>query len=315
MVEKTDSQGRSPLAAYIMKVDGSGYVDFAALSLSAADLAALIALFPATIGQKVKAGSLSVVLASDQDAIGISSLPALPAGANVIGHVVVDSAGNVAITALPSLPAGANVIGHVIVDSAGSVAVTALPALPAGANVIGKLGIDQTTPGTTDRVTAGGNMVTVGVEVARTGGGDVTPYTAKDVFDVAAGAGFVFAGMARVNGGSGVIVKAQLATDQKTNTARWRLHLFNAAPTYIADNAPYLTLYAGIGSRVGTIDFDACATEDPTNSTMAISQKTGNILPFVCAADATLYGILELLDGFTPASAQKITVKLTAMRN
>jgi hypothetical protein len=53
----------------------------------------------------------------------------IPAGASVIGHVVVDSAGNVSVTSLPSLPAGTNVIGHVIIDSGvvsitGSVAVT-----------------------------------------------------------------------------------------------------------------------------------------------------------------------------------------------
>lgn len=62
---------------------------------------------------------------------------ALPAGTNVIGHVIVDSAGAVTITTLPSIPAGSNVIGHVVVDSASNVSVTALPALPAGANTIG----------------------------------------------------------------------------------------------------------------------------------------------------------------------------------
>lgn len=67
----------------------------------------------------------------------VNSLPALPAGTNVIGHVVVDSAGAVTVTSLPSLPAGTNVIGHVIVDSAGSVSITSLPSLPAGSNTIG----------------------------------------------------------------------------------------------------------------------------------------------------------------------------------
>jgi hypothetical protein len=71
----------------------------------------------------------------------------LPAGTNVIGHVIVDSAGNVAITSLPSLPAGTNVIGHVIVDS-GSVSLSA--ALPAGTNVIGHVITDS---GSTTAVT------------------------------------------------------------------------------------------------------------------------------------------------------------------
>lgn len=51
----------------------------------------------------------------------------LAAGTQVIGHVIVDSAGNVSITSLPALPAGTNVIGHVILDS-GSVSVSNFPA-------------------------------------------------------------------------------------------------------------------------------------------------------------------------------------------
>jgi hypothetical protein len=71
----------------------------------------------------------------------VTSLPALPAGTAVIGHVIVDSAGAVSVTSLPALPAGTNVIGHVIIDSASSVSVTALPALPTGANTIGNVGL------------------------------------------------------------------------------------------------------------------------------------------------------------------------------
>ena len=51
------------------------------------------------------------------------------------------------------LPAGTNVIGHIIVDSGTVTAVTAITnALPAGTNLLGKTGIDQTTPGTTNLV-------------------------------------------------------------------------------------------------------------------------------------------------------------------
>src|SRR5437016_2298610 len=37
----------------------------------------------------------------------------LPAGSNVIGHVIADTGSTTAVTALPALPAGSNVIGHV----------------------------------------------------------------------------------------------------------------------------------------------------------------------------------------------------------
>jgi hypothetical protein len=60
-----------------------------------------------------------------------------------------------------ALPAGTNVIGHVIADSDSTTAVTALPATPTGSNVIGKVGIDQTTPGTTNAVQAANFPATV----------------------------------------------------------------------------------------------------------------------------------------------------------
>lgn len=48
----------------------------------------------------------------------------IPAGTNVIGHVIADSGSTTAVTSLPALPAGTNVIGHVIADSGSTTAVT-----------------------------------------------------------------------------------------------------------------------------------------------------------------------------------------------
>src|SRR6266700_6214921 len=82
------------------------------------------------------------------DASGIASVKQsapLPAGTNVIGHVVVDSAGAVTITSLPTLPSGTNVIGHVLTDSGSTTVVTSLPALPSGSNVIGHVINDAST--------------------------------------------------------------------------------------------------------------------------------------------------------------------------
>lgn len=166
---------------------------------------------------------------------------------------------------------------------------------------------------------SGGEIVSKSVELTRPA--DTTAYAALDAVSNSTSSPVVltFENIARKVGGSGYITKAQLATNQKTNTARFRLHLFSAAPTAINDNSPYLTLYANIASRVGVIDFPACATEDPTNSTQATSQAMAgqaNLpLPFVCGADANLYGLLETLDVFTPASGQQITIKLTADQN
>ncbi len=143
---------------------------------------------------------------------------------------------------------------------------------------------------------------------------DATAYAALDAVSnsTSAPAVLTFTGAARVTGGSGYIAKAQLLTDLKTDVKAYRLHLFNAAPTAINDNSPYLQLYANAAARVGTIDFPPLATEDPTNSTAAGGQNTQTGLPlvFVCAADANLYGILETLSAGTPASGQSYTIKL-----
>jgi hypothetical protein len=55
--------------------------------------------------------------------VAVTSLPSLPTGSNVIGHVIND--------------ASSAVIGHVINDSGSTTAVTSLPATPGGTNNIG----------------------------------------------------------------------------------------------------------------------------------------------------------------------------------
>jgi hypothetical protein len=72
------------------------------------------------------------VSATVSGTVGVSSLPALPAGSNAIGTV--------GVTSLPALPAGSNAIG--------TVGVTSLPALPAGSNTIGNVGLAE--PATTN---------------------------------------------------------------------------------------------------------------------------------------------------------------------
>jgi hypothetical protein len=85
---------------------------------------------------------------------------ALPAGTNVIGHVIVDGGSTTVVTGNVTVvqPTGTNL--HTVVDSGTLTAVTAITnALPAGTNLLGKVGIDQTTPGTTNKVSLGSDVV------------------------------------------------------------------------------------------------------------------------------------------------------------
>lgn len=89
--------------------------------------------------------------------VSLATLPALVAGSANIGDVDV--------LTLPSIPAGSNNIGDVDVltlpalsagsNNIGDVDVLTLPALVTGSAIIGRVGIDQTTPGTTNKVSIG----------------------------------------------------------------------------------------------------------------------------------------------------------------
>jgi hypothetical protein len=161
----------------------------------------------------------------------------------------------------------------------------------------------------------GGSMAYVGVTLTRPA--DTTAYAAKDAVSNSTSAPTVltFTDLARVNAGSGYIVKARLMTNQSTNTARFRLHLFHTAPTAINDNAAYTMLWANRANRIGYIDFAACSTEG-SGSDAAFTQNDTVRLPFVCAAATrNVIAMLETLDVFTPASAQVFYLELTVDQN
>ncbi len=146
---------------------------------------------------------------------------------------------------------------------------------------------------------------------------DTAAYTAQDVIaNLTSGASLItFTNVARVAGGSGYITKARIVTNQATNTAKYRLHLYHTAPTALQDNAAFLTAYANKDKSVGSIDFSAVAQE-ATGGDAAGSANISIRLPFVCpAGSSTLYGILECLDAFTPTSGQSFFIELTAEQN
>jgi hypothetical protein len=84
-------------------------------------------------------------------------------GSNSVHEQVIvdtDGAGNVIdprqVTVAAALPAGANAIGKLAANDGVDIGdVSINNALMAGSNIIGKVGIDQTTPGTTNRVDIG----------------------------------------------------------------------------------------------------------------------------------------------------------------
>ena len=94
----------------------------------------------------------------------VDVVASLPAGSNAIGKLAANSGvdiGDVDVTSLPALPAGTNSIGTVILGAGtaavgklsansgvdiGDVDVTSLPALPAGSNTNGKVDVNAIAP-------------------------------------------------------------------------------------------------------------------------------------------------------------------------
>lgn len=195
------------------------------------------------------------------------------------------------------------------------VQVDVVGALPAGTNNIGDVDIATIAAGETHVGEVGGKMAVVGVTLTRPA--DTTAYAAKDAVSDSTSAPTVltFANLARINAGSGYIVKARLMTNQSANIARFRLHLYHTAPTAINDNAAHALLWANRANRIGYIDFSACQTEG-SGSDAANGVNDAVRLSFVCASGSrAVYGLLETLDAFTPASAQVLYVELTADLN
>jgi hypothetical protein len=149
---------------------------------------------------------------------------------------------------------------------------------------------------------------TVAATASFTRPSNTTAYAALDVVSDSTSATtlMALAGAARAAGRGGYVTKVRLVTDQKTNTARFRVWFYTASnPTVAADNSPYLLLWADRASRIGYVDLVPMATEDATNSTAASALSTSARLAYQCASgDSALYAVLETLDAFTPASGQ-----------
>lgn len=147
---------------------------------------------------------------------------------------------------------------------------------------------------------------------------DTTAYAALDTISDSTSAPTVltFTGAAKVTAGTGYITKLIAATDQKTCTARLRLHFYyNSAPTAINDNSPFLWLWANRANYIGSLTLPAFGTEDPTNSTGAYAIDIVDRLPFTTATTSSLYAIVETLDAFTPAAQQNFYFILGVEQN
>lgn len=168
----------------------------------------------------------------------------------------------------------------------------------------------------------GGVTVTQAASSTITRPADTTAYASGDLVANSTTAGSVtnlqFTTLARVSGGSGVIIGAQIqkSTASATNAA-FRLHLFNTAPTYTSagDNSAISTVVvASAKGYLGYIDITTMiAFSDVGWGSGAPDNSRGGI-PYVATAQI-IYGLLEARGAYTPGNAEVFTVTVDALQD
>lgn len=162
--------------------------------------------------------------------------------------------------------------------------------------------------GTANVKLSGSNTRQTASDTILMGGAGVGAHTALDVVSTEAGEILEFS--TGLPAGSGGIVLSSLVTLNQnavfSGGAGYTLHLYNAAPTAISDNAAYTLAAADLAKYIGNIAItplvafgDNCASHD-----------IGHNMDFKLAADTKIYGILVCNGGETTIDAKTITINL-----
>lgn len=123
---------------------------------------------------------------------------------------------------------------------------------------------------------------------------------------------------ARVSGGAFMIRRARLKKSGTTTTAaKFRLHLYGASPTGLAngDGAAWQT---HIINYIGSIDFDASGTDGRAFDDGAFTVGVPNIgveVSHRLASGSTVYGLLEALAAYAPDAQETFLIELEVVQN
>jgi hypothetical protein len=143
---------------------------------------------------------------------------------------------------------------------------------------------------------------------------NATQYTAGDVVGpVTTPAVQTFALASKYSSGGLEIVEARLSKSTNVTTlATFRVNIYNAAPTAIADNLAWSYLYADREKFIGYIDLDIMVSDGA--SAGAVGQMAATRLPLVASTasgTASLYAVITAVGGYTPGSAETFALSLT----
>ena len=198
-------------------------------------------------------------------------------------------------------------------------------ALPAGTNLLGNVGIDQTTPGTTNRVDIGNianttqtndvkvtldgeEITSPGTTISQTPTVTAGAYSAGD----AVGGLLTFANAARTSGGGGVTMGV-IIIDDNGQDVKIELWLFNQTFTAMSDNAAWAPSEADLENLIGII-----STGDSAQGWLAAG--TPSAIDIECTnrydlVGTSLFGQLVTRGTPTFAATDDVTVKVKLLQD
>ena len=169
--------------------------------------------------------------------------------------------------------------------------------------------VSDGTVSITGYVKSGASYVTA----TQTRPNDTVSYTAYDVVGQNPGANVTFSNVSSVSGGHIIIQSACLEVDVAavpTGMSSFRLHLYDAAPTVIADNAAYDLPSGDRAKYLGYIEFD---TPIDLGATLWSQKDALGMKRKLAAGSTALYGILQTIGGFTPSASTVKSISLNVL--
>lgn len=227
-------------------------------------------------------GTITNVVHVDDNAgsLTVDGTVAIGAGSAVIGHVIADTGSTTAVTGNVTVvqPTGTNL--HTVLDSGTLTSIT--NALPAGSNLLGKVGIDQTTPGTTNKVSVGSDVVHTIIDSGTTTVTQATGtnlHTVVDSGTVAISAGSAVIGHVIADTGSTTAVTGNVTVVQPTGT---NLHAVLDSGTLST-----ITNVVHVDDNVGSLTVDNGGTFAVQDTEARPATATFSVVDFTSVSDST----------------------------
>lgn len=151
------------------------------------------------------------------------------------------------------------------------------------------------------------------VEAEFTRPANTTQYTAVDAVGTATTNVLTFAKVGRYTGAGARIHALRIIKSDGSDItgATFRLHLYKVAPADIADNAANTVLYANRANYLGYLD---TGTQIASGGAAYSANNISPALTVVTGASGSIFGALETLGTYTPASAETFSVGMTVER-